>query len=378
MKLEDGKASSLSELPEELVKVAEKVGLEKNEHRRSGSFMHLDYRSLLATVNELFEGQVELLDIKDALRKYDWLKNYYGRLIPPEKDDYTSLAENNLHGGYFVRAMPGAKVEFPIQACLMIARETFTQNVHNIVIAEEDSSLNVITGCITHPVVQKALHIGITEYYVKKGAKLNFTMIHSWGRGVKVRPRSATLIEEGGIFISNYICLNPVDDVQMYPIAICQNRGATARFNNIVYAKERSKLDLGAEVRLIGPESRGEIVSRIAVKDGSQVVSRGLIVGEGRKVRGHLECRGLLLDDESEVHAIPELVGKRRDLTLSHEAAVGKIAEKEIVYLMARGLTQEEAISTIIRGFLDVEIMDLPKVLSDEIKKIINQLTSGI
>ena len=98
MKLEDGKASSLSELPEELVKVAEKVGLEKDGHRRSGSFMHLDYRSLLATVNELFEGQVELLDIKDALRKYDWLKNYYGRLIPPEKDDYTSLAENNLHG----------------------------------------------------------------------------------------------------------------------------------------------------------------------------------------------------------------------------------------------------------------------------------------
>ena len=373
-----GDESSTVELPEELLEVASKAGLEKDERKRSGSFIHVDQEALLAKVSEFYEGQVELLSIKDALKKYDWLKNYYGSLISPEKDEYTSMAEEGLHGGYFVRALPGAKIEFPVQACLMIARETFNQNIHNIVIAEENSSINVITGCVTHPVVKRALHIGITEYFVKKGAKLNFTMVHSWNRGVKVRPRSATLIEEGGIFISNYICLNPVDDVQMYPSAICKGRGAVARFNSIVYAKEGSRLDLGSKIVLSAPESRGEIISRIVAKEGSRVTSRGLIVGEALKVKGHLECRGLLLDDRSEVYAVPELLGRRRDIDLSHEAAVGKIAEKEIIYLMSRGLTQDDAVSTIIRGFLDVEILDLPEALTREIRNLIDQLTHGI
>ena len=238
--------------------------------------------------------------------------------------------------------------------------------------------MNVISGCVTHPVVKEALHIGITEFYVKKGAKLNFTMVHSWRQGVEVRPRSSTLIEEGGTFISNYICLNPVDYVQMYPAALCQGRNSIARFNSIIYAKENSNLDLGSKVELAAPETRGEIISRIVAKEGSKVISRGLVIGSSQKIKGHLECRGLLLDDKSEIHAVPELLGKRHDVDLSHEAAVGKIAEKEIIYLMARGLTQDEAVSTIIRGFLDVEMMELPRALTREIRNLVDQLTRGI
>ena len=360
------------------MELASKVGVEKDESKRSGSFMHIDHKAILAQVSKLFEGKVELLDIKEALKKYSWLKNYYGKLIPKTKDEYTSAAEENLHGGYFIRALRGAHIEFPVQACLMIAKETFTQHLHNIVIAEEGSSMNVISGCVTHPTVKKALHIGITEFYVKKGAKLNFTMVHSWRQGVEVRPRSSTLIEEGGTFISNYICLNPVDYVQMYPAALCQGRNSIARFNSIIYAKENSNLDLGSKVELAAPETRGEIISRIVAKEGSKVISRGLVIGSSQKIKGHLECRGLLLDDKSEIHAVPELLGKRHDVDLSHEAAVGKIAEKEIIYLMARGLTQDEAVSTIIRGFLDVEMMELPRALTREIRNLVDQLTRGI
>jgi hypothetical protein len=378
MEKSNSKASSLSELPKEIVEVASKVGMEKTEDKRSASFIHLDYETILAAVNELFKGKVEIMDIKNALKKYDWLKNYYSRLVPPEKDKYTVRAEEELHGGYFIRALPGAKVEFPVQACLMIARKTFTQNIHNIVIAEENSSINVLTGCITHRIVDEALHIGITEFYVKKNAKLNFTMVHSWKRGVTVRPRSAALIEDKGIFISNYVCLNPVENVQMYPAAYCLGENSIARFNNIIYAREGSNLDLGSRAELSSPKSKSEIISRIVAEKGSKVTARGMIIGEASNVKGHLECRGLLLDDYSEIHAIPELIGRRKGVDLSHEAAVGKIAEKELVYLMARGLSQEEAVSTIVRGFLDVELMELPEALTKEIRKLVNQLTQGI
>lgn len=369
---------SLSEVSSELTDLASRVGMEKDENKRSGSFLHVDHKPLLSIVSELFKDELELLDIKEALRKHGWLKDYYGKLIPPSKDEYTSAAENRLHGGYFIRALPGAKINFPLQACLMISRKNFSQHIHNVIIAEEGSTLNVITGCVTHPLVGRALHVGVTEFYVKRGAKLNFTMIHSWGRGVLVRPRSAVLVEEDAAFISNYVCLNPVDDMQMYPAAYCVGKASVAQFNNILYAKEGSHMDVGSKVEMQAPESRGEIISRIVARDNSKVVSRGLIVGAAQGVKGHLECRGLLLDDKSEIYAIPELLGKKHDVDLYHEAAVGKIAEKEIIYLMSRGLTQEEAVSTIIRGFLDVEILELPEGLAGEIQKLINQLTRGI
>ena len=73
------------------------------------------------------------------------------------------------------------------------------QKVHNIIIAEENSELHIITGCSVSHAVNSALHLGISEFYVKKGAKIIFTMIHNWSRGMEVRPRSAVIIEDGGV-----------------------------------------------------------------------------------------------------------------------------------------------------------------------------------
>jgi Fe-S cluster assembly scaffold protein SufB len=93
--------------------------------------------------------------------------------------------------------------------------------------------------------------------------------------------------------------------------------------------------------------------------------------GNAPEVKGHLECRGLILGDAGSIHAIPELKGNLAGIDLSHEAAVGKIAEEEVEYLMARGLTRDEATATIVRGFLNVDIEGLPPLLNDELKKAI-------
>ena len=71
------------------------------------------------------------------------------------------------------------------------------------------------------------------------------------------------------------------------------------------------------------------------------------------------------------IYAIPELKGTLADIDLSHEAAVGKIAEEEIEYLMARGLTPAEATATIVRGFLKVDIEGLPPSLSTKLQQAI-------
>lgn len=368
----------LYDIPHQILEAASKVGVEADPSKRSGTYFQIDHSKVLAAVNEHYRGKVEVLDVAEALRRYDWLKDYLWRLIPPTKDEYTRRVYEEPGGGYFIRIMPGVKVDLPLQACLVIAREGFEQAIHNVIIAEEGSDAHIITGCTLHPHVQSGLHIGISEFFVKRGAKLNFTMVHSWGSGTVAKPRSAVLIEEGGAFISNYICINPVKEVQTYPVAYIAGRRGVAVFNSVLYAARSSTMDVGSRIELLAPEARGEAVSRAVASGGSRVVARGMLVASASPVKAHLECRGLILDDDSSIHAIPELVGSRRDVDLSHEAAVGKIAEHEIAYLMSRGLSREDAISVLVRGFLNVEVLGLPKRLVDDINALIATLARGM
>jgi Fe-S cluster assembly scaffold protein SufB len=107
------------------------------------------------------------------------------------------------------------------------------------------------------------------------------------------------------------------------------------------------------------------------------MIVRGMIEGDNTDCKGHLECRGLLMDDKSVMQSIPELIAKKRGVEITHEAAVGKISEKEIVYLMTRKLSRDQAVSLIIRGFMDVGILGLPDALNAEIKSIIESSTEA-
>jgi Fe-S cluster assembly scaffold protein SufB len=206
---------------------------------------------------------------------------------------------------------------------------------------------------------------------VKKNAKVTFTMIHNWAEDVVVRPRTGTIVEENGVFMSNYICMRPVKNLQTYPTTYCTGENATVRYNTILFAPEGSNMDVGSEVFLRAKGCRAEVIAR-AITKGGAIVTRGKLIGEVPGVRAHLECRGLILSERGSIVAIPELDGRVSGVDMSHEAAVGKIAEEEIQYLMTRGLTSEEATAAIIRGFLDVEIKGLPEHLREEIKKAVS------
>jgi uncharacterized protein len=290
--------------------------------------------------------------------------------VDRDKDEFTRSAAENLHGGYFIRTQKGAKIPDPVQSCLFLKGDMVGQNVHNIVIVEEDSELHIITGCSVAHNSKGAAHLGISEFFVGKNAKLTFTMIHNWAETTVVRPRTGGVVEEGGVFLNNYVLLKPVKDLQSYPSISLNGRGAVARFNSIIVAPKGSHVDTGSKILLNAPGTRGEIVSR-TIASGGRIVARGFIGGNNVPAKGHLECKGLILGGGS-IHAIPELEGTVDGVELSHEAAVGKIAQEEIEYLMARGMDEDEATSTIVRGFLNVDIMGLP----DELKAVIDKTIS--
>ncbi len=341
-------------------------GVDVEEQGRSGSFLHMDHSGAYCKTNR---PGVEILNIKDALKKYDGLPEYFWKLVDPEKDEATRKARDVLHGGYFIRAEKGAKIEEPVQSCLFIKANKAGQSVHNIVIVEEGAELHIITGCAVSHQTQESAHVGISEFYVKKGGKLTFTMIHNWGENVAVVPRSAGYVEEGGQFLNNYVLLRPVKYLQMYPTITLGGTGAVARFNSVVVAPKGSYLDMGNRVIMNAPDTRCEIIAR-TIASGGTIINRGHIKAGQVPAKGHLECKGLILGG-GVIHAIPELEATVEGVELSHEAAVGKIARREIEYLMARGLDEDEATSTIVRGFLNVDIMGLPDKLKQVIDKTI-------
>jgi Fe-S cluster assembly scaffold protein SufB len=345
------------------------AGIDTTTQERSATYLQKDHSMVHCNVTQ--EG-LEVMDINTALKTYGWLEEYLWRLIKPDKDEFTKEVREKPHLGYFIRALPGVKSLSPVQACLYLATDNISQNVHNIIIAEEGSNLHIITGCSTAPGVASGLHIGVSEFYVKKGATVSFTMIHNWSEGVVVRPRSSIRVEEDGRFINNYIVLNPVESIQMYPTTHLVGDNAVASLNSILVAPKGSNLDIGGRAILSGKNTRAEIIAR-AITTGGTIYSRGQIVGEVPGVKAHLECKGLILEGGGSIIAIPELEGKAEDLELSHEAAVGRINQSEINYLMARGLTEDEAVGVIVRGFLHVDIQGLPPELKEEINRNITQ-----
>jgi uncharacterized protein len=338
-----------------------------DQKERSGTFLQMDNTPVHFSADQ--EG-VEVMAVSEALEKYSWLQDYWWKAVAVDTDKYTAAVELNRADGYFIRALPGQKSVYPVQACLYLAKKQAVQNVHNIVIAEEGSELHIITGCATAPRNDPGLHLGVSEFYIKKNAKVTFTMIHNWHPEVAVRPRTGVIVEENGLYLSNYVLMKPVGSLQMNPTARCVGENAVVRFNSILVAPQGSNLDIGSRVILDARGCKTEIISR-TITTGGNIISRGYIEGNAPDVKGHLECRGLILGQGGSIYAIPELKGNLAGIDLSHEAAVGKIAEEEVEYLMARGLTRLEATATIVRGFLRVDIDGLPPALNAELKKAV-------
>ncbi len=348
--------------PSEKERMAQ-AGIDLGMKNRCGTYIQMDQNIVHA---ECAEEGIEVLSYKRGMEKYDWLKEYAWKVVSAEKDEITKyVAAQKDPKGYVIIAHKGSNNVLPIQACLYLGREEI-QHVHNIIIAEEGAELHIISGCASGAHVGKGgAHYGISEFYVKKNAKISFTMIHNWSENIEVYPRSASIVEENGVFLSNYVCMQPVKKVQMYPTANLKGENSVARFSSVVIATPGSTMDLGSRAVLEGAGASAELITR-AITKGGTIISRGHINGKTAGTRGHLECKGLILRD-GVIYAIPEIEGSVVGTELSHEAAVGKLAREEIEYLMSRGLDEDEATATIIRGFLDVKISGLPEALQRQI-----------
>ncbi len=371
----------LDDLSKQTKKDLLKVGVDTNEENRSGSFLQVDQSNIFT--NNSISDSIEVMNMGVALEKYSWLEDYMWNVVKPDADKYTAKTalrekEEGVTSGYFVRSLPGTKEVMPVQACMFISDTDVMQTAHNIVIAEENSELHLITGCATGDDISSAMHVGVSEMYLKPGSKITFTMVHNWAEEVEVRPRTAIKLADNSTYINNYILTSPVSTIQSFPTAYCDGKNSRAIFQSIQGGKKDSIIDVGSRAILNAEGAKAEVISRAVAQDESQIFARGHLAGNVPNVKGHLECQGLVLSDDSFIYAVPELEASSTNLEMSHEAAVGKISEDEINYLTSRGIPEEEAESMIVRGFLNMDITGLPEELAQQTQNMIDMSLDGI
>ncbi|HQN75984.1 MAG TPA: SufD family Fe-S cluster assembly protein, partial [Methanomassiliicoccales archaeon] len=320
---------SLEDLPKDTRTTLLDSGIVPTGHGRSGNFLLMDNTVVHSAI--MGEG-VELMPLRQALKVHDWLKDYVWKAVQPDTDKYTAETYIQESDGYFIRALPGAKVRMPVQTCLLLKNRNTKQHVHNVLIAEEGSEFEVVTGCATTKGVEKGLHLGISEFFLKKNSKLTFTMIHNWSEFIGVRPRTSVIMDEGATYINNYVALKPVKSIQTYPTAHMNGSNGVCRFNSVAVAHPGAVMDLGSRAILNAPGCKAELISR-TITTGGTVIARGQLVGNSPGIKAHLECKGLIMSEKGIQIAIPELEARVPDVEMTHEAAVGKIAQDQVEYL---------------------------------------------
>lgn len=366
------RVDSIESISQSMKEAALYAGIDLLNTRDAATYVQVDRSAVYERIQRAFQGKLEIMSINRAIEKYPEIRRYYWNLIPVDFDKYTAYSELCQTEGYFIRVFANQQIDVPLQACLLMSEEARVQSVHNLIILEEGARANINTGCASVKGNKKGLHIGVSEFYIGKNAQLTFTMIHNWGENFHVRPRTVVEMEENSFYSNTYVLMKPLLSLQTFPKAILKGENANANFQSIIFGKESSIIDVGSNLIMKSRGCRGNSVSRVCAADQSKVYARGKLVSYNDEAQAHLECKGILFSHESEIISIPELevYGAPRS-RLSHEAAVGPIEEEAVNYLRSRGLTKEESLSLITRGFLNVDLPGVPVALKKYIEEII-------
>ena len=358
-------------LDEKVLKKVKEVGLDYNDKKASGFYLQVDDEIIKTVlIDQMKKKGIIIESLGDALEKYEWAKKYVWNAILNKGIKNVGKVKN----GYFIYVPEGLKVRDPIEACFLVSKPNFIQEVHNVVIVDEDAELNMVTGCTS--AVQEGLHLGISEFFIKDRGKLTYTMLHNWNPDFKVRPITGVKVGKHGQYISNYINLAPGAWMKSEP-TIYVDEGGVVESQSLIVGRKGSYIDYGTIVHLNGAESRAELISRALAIDDTTLITRGKIIANAKNTKGHIECKGLMLANKATIRTIPELESMINDANLTHEASIGRISKEQLEYLMARGFTEEEATSLIVRGFLTMEFKGINDVVRKTIKQALDRLAES-
>ena len=374
----DAKKNSKSweEVPEDIRRTYEKLGIPEAE-KKALMGVGVQYESEVVYHNlkkNLEEKGVVFLDMDEALVKFpEMVKKYFmTSCVPIGLHKFTALHGAVWSGGTFIYVPKGVKVELPLQAYFRMNAKGGGQFEHTLIIADEDSEIHYIEGCSAPLYSEASLHAGCVEIHVLKGAKVRYSSIENWSKNTfNLNTKRAIVHEDASMEWVNGNLGSKV--TMLYPCSVLIGKNAKTDYLGIAYAGNGQYQDTGCKVHHLAENTSSNIISKGISKNGGTSSYRGLVdVKKGAtNSKSHVRCDGLILDNKSKVLTVPAMNVFEDKVDVSHEAAVGKIQEEQLYYLMSRGLSEKEATKMIVSGFIEPVIKELPLEYAVELNNLI-------
>ena len=363
------------DVPDDVKNTFDKLGIPEAEKKFLAG-VGAQYESEVVYHNlrkDLADQGVLFLDTDSALKEQpEIFKKYFGKIIPPEDNKFSALNSAVWSGGSFIYIPPGVKVDMPLQAYFRINAENIGQFERTLIIADEGSEVHYIEGCTAPVYSAESLHSAVVELVAHKDAKLRYTTIQNWSNDVYNLVTKRAYAYEGATV--EWIDGNIGSKLTMkYPGIYLMGRKAYGETLSIAFAGKNQHQDTGAKMVHLAPDTTSKITSKSVSRANGRSTYRGLLrVRKGAtNVKSTVRCDALLLDDTSKTDTYPYMEINQEDATVTHEATVGKIGDEQIFYLMSRGLTEEEALSLIVNGFMEPFTKELPMEYAVELNRLI-------
>jgi len=372
---------SWDDVPEEIKQTFERLGIPEAERKfLAGVGAQYESEMVYHNVQKALEDQgVIFMSIEDGLQKHPELfREYFGKIIPYTDNKFAALNSAVWSGGSFVYVPPGVKVELPLQAYFRLNVANIGQFERTLIIADEGASVHYVEGCTAPTYSSDSFHSGVIEIMVKKDARVRYTTIQNWSLNVYNLVTQRSMVHESGTM--EWVDANLGSKITMkYPSCYLVGEGAHGEILSMAFAADGQQQDAGGKVVHAAPNTSSKVISKSISKGGGRASYRGLMkVYEGaHNSKSSVVCDALLLDPESRSDTYPYIEIEEESVSIGHEASVSKVGEEQLFYLTSRGLTETEATTMIVSGFIEPLVKELPMEYAIEMNRLIQLQMEG-
>jgi len=377
----DKEGRSWDEVPETIKETFERLGIPEAEQKfLAGVGAQYESEMVYHSIQEQLANQgVIFKSIENGLRDHpDLFREYFGTVIPIEDNKFAALNSAVWSGGSFVYIPPGVKVDLPLQAYFRMNEPDAGQFERTLIIADEGSWAHYVEGCTAPIYTTDSFHSGVIEIIVKKGARFRYTTIQNWSNNMYNLVTQRAIVHENATM--EWVDANMGSKLTMkYPSCYLVGEGAHGEILSMAFAGKGQHQDTGGKVIHVAPNTSSKITSKSISKDGGRASYRGLLKVHKEAVnsRSNVVCDALLMDENSRSDTYPYIEIDTEDVSVGHEASVSKVGEEQLFYLMSRGLSEEEATTMVVSGFIEPLVKELPMEYAIEMNRLIQLQMEG-
>ena len=372
---------SWEDVPDDVKKTFERLGIPEQERKFlagveaqfDSEAVYSNIKAAVADLGVIFTGSTEGL-----IKHPELFKKWFGKVIPTGDNKFSALNSAVFSGGSFIYIPPGVKVKHPLQAYFRINAENFGQFERTLIIADEGSEVMYMEGCTAPKFETATLHSAVVELVAMKGAKIQYVTVQNWSNNVfNLVTKRAIAHEEAEV---KWIDCNIGSRLTMkYPGVVLKGRKARGEVISIALAGDGQHQDTGAKMIHAADETTSNIVSKSISLGSGRSTYRGLvhIPKHLKGCKNNTECDALLINPTSRTDTYPAITVRGTGNSSQHEASVSQISQEQIFYMMSRGLTEAQAMSLSVNGFVNDLVRQFPMEYSVELKRLIDMEMEG-